>query len=31
MPIRRIGSGIGLATIGVLDLLAPEDVTTAGA
>jgi hypothetical protein len=31
MPIRRIGSSIGLATIGVLDLLALEDITTTGA
>ncbi len=30
-PIRRLGSGIGVATIGVLDLLALEDITTAGA
>jgi hypothetical protein len=30
-PIRRLGSGIGLATIGILDLLALEDITTAGA
>jgi len=31
MPIRRIGSSIGLATIGLLDLLALDDITTAGA
>lgn len=31
MPIRRIGSSIGMATIGLLDLLALEDITTAGA
>lgn len=30
-PIRRLGSGIGLVTIGLLDLLALDDITTAGA
>jgi hypothetical protein len=30
-PVRRLGSGIGLATISVLDLLALDDITTAGA
>ena len=29
--VRRLGSAIGLATISVLDLLALDDVTTAGA
>jgi len=28
---RRLGSGIGLATISILDLLALDDITTAGA
>jgi hypothetical protein len=30
-PVRRLGSGIGLATILLLDLLALDDITTAGA
>ena len=30
-PIRRLGSSIGLVTIGFLDLLALDDITTAGA
>lgn len=29
--VRRLGSAIGLATITVLDLLALDDITTAGA
>ena len=29
--VRRLGSGIGLATITLLDLLALDDITTAGA
>ncbi len=29
--LRRLGSAIGLATISLLDLLALEDITTAGA
>ena len=29
--VRRLGSAIGLATISVLDLLALDDITTAGA
>ncbi len=29
--VRRLGSAIGLATISLLDLLALDDITTAGA
>ena len=29
--VRRLGSGIGLVTIALLDLLALDDITTAGA
>lgn len=29
--VRRLGSGIGLTTIVLLDLLAMDDITTAGA
>lgn len=29
--VRRLGSAIGLATLAVLDLLALDDITTAGA
>ena len=29
--VRRLGSAIGLATIGLLDLLALDDITTDGA
>lgn len=30
-PVRRLGSGLGLATVLLLDLLALDDITTAGA
>jgi len=30
-PVRRLGSGIGLGTVLLLDLLALDDITTAGA
>jgi hypothetical protein len=29
--VRRLGSAVGLATISVLDLIALDDITTAGA
>lgn len=31
LPVRRVGSAIGLTTISLLDLLALDDITTAGA
>lgn len=30
LPVRRVGSAIGLTTISLLDLLALDDITTAG-
>jgi hypothetical protein len=29
--VRRLGSAVGLATVSVLDLIALDDITTAGA